>query len=891
MLTPTPANRSFSFDRFVVQASQRQLLIDGEPARVGSRAFDVLLALIEHRERAVSKNELLDLVWPNLVVEENNLQVHISTLRKLLGPTVISTVPGCGYRFSAAVSNDQAAPGAAAGVAITPTTKVVAVNHNVANSNLPADQATLFGRDADVLALNKMLADHRLVSIVGAAGIGKTSVAVAVAKTLAPKFSDGVWLIELAAVSDSDLVIEVVASTLQLTLRMGSGAEAPPQQLAELISKRLGDREMLIVFDNCEHQLESVAAIVTAINHAAPRIRILITSQEALKLPREQVCRLSTLEIPDAATEEEKIADARATGAVALFEARARSVDSRFRVNAENLDAVIEICRRLDGIALAIELAAARVPLLGIEGLRLKLNDRFKVLTSGARLAPPRHQTLRAALTWSVSLLSADEQIVFRRLSVFAGSMSLSMAQTVASCDRLDEWTVLEHLAALVDKSLVLVELVAEKSASESVGAPRYKLLESQRVLAAEMLNEAGEADEIERRHAHAVLDHFESSNAQYWLAPLDSLLQNVQADTDNLRAALAWAAGLNSDSASVQHRINDRAVLIALAGAAWWLWKPSLLTSEGVRWCLAAMAMIDVNTPSLLEARLLYGFAAISHKSAADKELPALQRAAELYRQTDHRLERYHALALLSQKQAWRDDLSKAATAAADAASAVFDEAAKEEGWPAPTREALLVARTYIYEAAGRPADGQPLMEELVAIMRELGDTRRLDAALIQLAESLFVQGKAAEAIRIRSEVAERIDQGLGLARVDYAVTNLGNLCGALTFHGDVEAAMEAMRRVLPLLRRADKLATFSDHFALLSCKRGRFADAARILAWTDVGYQHSGFDREVSERRARDSTLEMLKKVLSPIELDRVLSAGAVMSEDEIFRMLLSD
>jgi predicted ATPase len=255
-------------------------------------------------------------------------------------------VPGCGYRFSAAVGDDQAALGAAAAAAAAPTNQAVTSNHIAINSNLPSDQAALFGRDADVSLLEKMLADHRLVSIVGAAGIGKTSVAAAVANSVMDKFSDGVWFLELAAVSDSDLVIEIVASALKPTLTHNAGteSEATLLQLAELISKRIGDREMLIVFDNCEHQLESVAVLVTAINHAAPRIRILITSQEALKLPREQVYRLSTLEIPDAATFEDKIADARATGAVALFEARARSADSRFRVNADNLDAVIDIC-------------------------------------------------------------------------------------------------------------------------------------------------------------------------------------------------------------------------------------------------------------------------------------------------------------------------------------------------------------------------------------------------------------------------------------------------------------------------------------------------------------------------------------------------------------------
>ena len=417
-----------------IDRAERVLEIDGQPAKLGARAFDVLLALVDRRDRPVGKNELLDLVWPDVVVEENNLQVHISALRKLLGQEAIVTIPGRGYRFALAGDGDGAPPPAAAARSAAPRT------------NLPEALAPLYGRDAERAAVVEQVRRLPLVSIVGPGGIGKSRLAQAVAHDLLPAFPDGVWLVEFAPLEDGAQLVPAVATVLHVRSTAGLDLE----QLVDA----LRGRRMLLLLDNCEHVLDAAAELVAAVRRGAPDVQVLTTSQEPLRLADERLVRLGTLAVPANLPLEQ----AQHVGALALFVARAQAADPRFRLAADNLAAALEICARLDGIALAIELAAARVPLLGLEGVRARLDDRFRVLTAGARFALPRHQTLRAALDWSHALLSADEQAVFRRLGVFVGSFDLDAAQRVGVGDALDDWAVLDILGALVDKSWVVVE-------------------------------------------------------------------------------------------------------------------------------------------------------------------------------------------------------------------------------------------------------------------------------------------------------------------------------------------------------------------------------------------------------------------------------------------------
>ena len=695
--------RDFAFGRHVIQASARQLLVDGQPARLGARAFDVLIALVERRDVVVSKNELFDTVWPGLVVEENNLQVQVSTLRKLLGPHTIVTIPGRGYRFVEPAANAAHATNAG-------ETQPLSVENLAAptlpslGDNMAAHLPTLFGRSDELATLTELLCggrSQRLITITGTGGMGKTCLARAAAFAVSQRsvsFPDGVWWFELGPVSDRALVLGTLARTLGITL----DADDTVDELAA----RIAERQMLFVLDNCEHLIETVAAIAATLLRVAPRLTVLTTSQESMKVAGEYVLRLGALSLPSDAPSNPLIQGGAVDdryGALVMFTARARDAAPKFVLDDSNRSAVVEICRRLDGIPLAIEFVAARLPLLGIHGLRLRLDDRFRLLTSGARLAPRRQQTLRAALEWSHSLLIVDEQKVFRRLGIFAGSFALDAAQHVAAGDDFDPWLVLDYLGALIDKSLVITEAGA---------MPRYRLLESARAFAVERMRAANEQRATAHRHAHSLLTHFDAAYAQFWNLHSDTLFAAALPEIDNLRAALKWAAGPSGDAAQ----------LAALVGASGWLWKPANLTFEGAGWFEVAVDRLSPDTPAAVEAQLLLGYATLAHQADAHKEITALLRAGHLYRAEGDRRGEYESLVTLAQKQVWARDFAGAEQNIRDA-DALFDAA-----WPLTMREGYFAARTYLFEASGRPADGQPMMEALVAVMRASGDQRKLD-------------------------------------------------------------------------------------------------------------------------------------------------------------------
>jgi predicted ATPase len=369
----------------------------------------------------------------------------------------------------------------------------------MAATNLPTRQAALIGREDDARAVEDLLAEEGLVSIVGAGGIGKTRLALAVALGQRAAFPDGVWWVDLASINDRDMVPNAIAQAVGIT----SAAERPTVALLVSVLRR---SRSLLVLDNCEHLLEPVAQVVDVLLRECAELRFLITSQEPLKLAGEQTYRLGPLALP----REDESVDER-TAAVALFVARAQTHDRRLKFDATALGTVGSICRELDGLPLAIELAAARVPLLGLDGLRARLRERFNVLTGGSRIELRRHQTLHAAIEWSHGLLTDDERIVFRRLGVFSGGFSLPLAQPVASDARIDPWTLLELLGHLVDKSLVTTDL------RDTAAEPRYRLLESTRAYALEQLAAAGETQQLLRRHAQALQDFLLPLQLRHW--------------------------------------------------------------------------------------------------------------------------------------------------------------------------------------------------------------------------------------------------------------------------------------------------------------------------------------------------------------------------------------
>ena len=434
---------TFAFGSFRLIPAQRVLLDDGKPLRLGSRALDILIALVEGAGETVHKDQLIARTWPDTVVDDGALRVHVAALRKALGDgragrRYIANNPGRGYSFVAPVTREhqRSAPATTDG--------------GTAANNLPVPLTRIVGRDDIVAALATQLAQRRFLSIVGPGGIGKTTVAVATAKTMSASYRDGVWFVGLASLPEPDLVPSALGAALGISL---SGVDPVLGLTAWLRDKR-----GLIVLDSCEHVIGAAAAIAEAILKAAPQVHVLATSREQLRAEGEWLHRLASLELPPQ-TASPSADEVMQYSAVQLFDDRARATVDGFVLDDSDVPAVLEICRRLDGVPLALELAAARVDAFDVKGLAAQLDDRFAVLTKGRRTALPRHQTLRATMNWSYDLLSEIEQLVFRRLAVFQGDFTMNGATAVATDAQITTADVFKGAANLAAKSLVATDI------------------------------------------------------------------------------------------------------------------------------------------------------------------------------------------------------------------------------------------------------------------------------------------------------------------------------------------------------------------------------------------------------------------------------------------------
>lgn len=516
---------SVGFGRFWVLPLRRELLANGQPVKLGGRAFDVLLALIEAGGAVVSKDELMARVWPNQIVEENNLQAQISALRAALGPDreLIRTVARRGYQFTGETRSTPASPEGHVTREV-PAGQPVPVS---GTTNLPEPVSELIGRDDELREILGLASAHRLVTLTGPGGIGKTRLALAIARRLLPQFADGVWVAELAPLADPSLVAVAVAGAAGLEF---SGAISP-----ERVADALSGQQLLVVLDNCEHVIDAAAMMAEALLRANPTARVIATSREPLKAEGERIYPVPPLALPRAED------DPLRYGAVQLFFDRARAAEPHFAPDQRQAATIATICWRLDGIPLAIELAASRVATLGIEQLAACLDDRFRLLTGGRRTALPRHQTLRATLDWSFGLLTETERVVLRRLAVIAGSFGLDAASALVASPEIASPDAVEALSSLVTKSLVAVE--ADHTAR------RYRLLDTTRAYALEKLVESGERQPVARRHAEFARDVFERAHSEWEGRTTDEWRADYGRRIDNLRAALDWAFSPEGDS------------------------------------------------------------------------------------------------------------------------------------------------------------------------------------------------------------------------------------------------------------------------------------------------------------------------------------------------------
>ncbi len=586
-----------TFGRFRVLPDRRELLADGRPVKLGGRAFDVLMALIEARGAVVSKEALMARVWAGRIIQENSLGSQIAALRAAFGAerALIRTVSGRGYQFTGEISAVPASPGEPVEAVAAPPVSVLPP------TNVPEPVSELIGREEELSEVLNLVATHRLVTLTGAGGIGKTTLALALARELRPHFADGVWLAEFSALADPGLVPAMVAAAVGLEL---GGGEVSAQRVAQA----LAGRQLLLVLDTCEHVIDDAAAMTEAMLGAGSAPHIIATSREPLRAGGERIYPVQPLAVPavDAAADDDPLR----YGAVRLFIERARAAEPHFGPDRRLMTMIAAICRRLDGIPLAIELAAARASALGIGTLAARLDDRFRLLTGGRRAALPRHQALRATLDWSYELLAEPERVLLRRLAIFAGPFSLKAAAAVAASSELSAPDVVEGLLGLVAKSLIVAE-------GEGAVA-RYRLLDTTRAYALEKLEKSGERERLSHHHAEYYCDLFEQAETEWETGPRAEWLGDYGRQIDNLRAALDWAFSPEGDAS----------IGVALTAAAVPLWMHFSLMEEcrgRVERALAAIAAgagrdarREMQLHAALATSLMYSRGAVSEIGAA---------------------------------------------------------------------------------------------------------------------------------------------------------------------------------------------------------------------------------------------------------------------------------
>jgi predicted ATPase/DNA-binding winged helix-turn-helix (wHTH) protein len=601
-----------SFGPYRLIAAQRLLLEGDKPVRLGGRAFDILTALIERAGEVVSKEALIARVWPTTFVEEANLKIQISALRRALGDgqgehRYVATVVGRGYNFVAPIRTEEPSRPA-------PSPPV----EPSAPHNLPFATTRMIGREEIATRLVAQFSHQRLATIVGPGGIGKTTVALSVAERMIGTYEHGVWLVDLAPIREPGLVPGAVASVLRVEV----SAEDP---LPGLVAA-LRDRRMLLLLDSCEHVVAAAAALVAAVLSFTPGVTVLATSREPLGVLGERVYRLGPLTSPEpspALTAK----DAAAFPAVQLFVERATAIVEDFALTDANAPLVVAICRRLDGLPLAIEFAAPRVEALGVEALAARLDDSLRLLGVQRRAAMPRHRTMRAVVDWSYGLLGQNEQRSFRALGIFAGGFTAEAAAAIAM-DAPTGAEAIDCLADLVAKSLV----VADASGSRT----RFRLLDTTRAFAIEKLDASDEREPIARRHAEYYRDLFRRAEGEVPARPAGEWLAEYTGEVDNLRAALDWAFSPTG--------VESIRVALTVAAIPLWLQLPMVEECrsrvEQVFASLAPGAPIDdrdeMKLQAALAASLLFTKGAIP---AARQASTAALCLAESLGDTEHQL------------------------------------------------------------------------------------------------------------------------------------------------------------------------------------------------------------------------------------------------------------
>jgi len=810
--------------------------------------------------------------------------------------------------------------------------------------NLPERLTSLVGRDRELDEVAKLLEQHRLVTVVGPGGAGKTTVAVEAARRLVAGHPDGVWLVELAALRDPTLLAEVVVAALELEDEAAGPGAPPPPPPAERLAGFVADKALLLVLDNCEHLAAACAELVQRLLRAGPGPRVLATSREVLGVPGEAVWPVPPLAVPGAADDQ---AGAEADGAapemlagydaVRLFSERATAADPGFALDADTAPVVAELCRRLDGLPLAIELAAARVRFLPVAEIAARLGDRFRLLTGGARTLDPRQQTLRATLDWSWELLTEPDRRLLRRLSVFIGGCSVAAAEAVCGGDG----EVLDGLFRLVDRSLVVA----------AGGEPaRFRLLESVRAYAAERLAEAGETEGLEARHTAWFLRLVEQAAAH---RTRRRGLRLVDGDYDNLRLALDRAVA-----------VRDPDTALRLASALGWYWWTAR-TVEGRQRLAGVLALADGQPPTLPLARALQVAAMLEvsltptaatvdagrrslelFERFGDRQGAAFSKLVLAYAELQLRGPSGDAVRLVAEADAtfgelgdpWGEAFASFSRFAMEAYGLGLPERAVEAAQRALERFralddqwGLAQAQFGVAEfarARGDLAGAEAAYEAALTAARDGGPLWVLLASLCELGGLVALRGDDARAAALHAEAAARFrragqrrgfthlynEQGgiarvrgdlerarrlhqeaLGIARellgwsVPHTLAQLGCVEARL---GDLDAAEAHLREAAGLLRTIPQPATAAVVLvgaALVALGRGRPERAARLLAAADAIRDHAGMTPFGAERVEADLARREAQAALDPDAYRSAAAAGRELGAEQALRLAL--
>lgn len=826
------------FGTFLFVPEQGLLLRSGDPVPVGRRAFDILHTLVARRPAVVSKDELMQAAWGTQLVEENTLAVHLSALRKALGDgrqgvRYIATVSGRGYQFIAPTEARD-----------TPAVRTLETDPS---GNLPRAEGSLLGREAELQRARVALRTARLLTLVGPGGIGKTRLALAVGEHAAADYPDGVWWVDLTPLREASAMVGTVARALRL--RLGTG-----DALAQLRTSLAGSRRLLIL-DNCEHVAAGAAELAGALQDVEG-LRLLATSLEPLGVASEQVDRLDPLALP---AESASVAEALDSPAVGLFLAKAQAVASDFRLDEDNVAAVVGICRRVEGVPLALELTAVRAAFLGAGPVAQRLGERLLELSSGRRDVVPKHQTLRALMAWSYGLLSPPERTVLRRLAVFAGGWTLDAAEGVVADAAVPEWRVAEHLASLIGKSLVIAQRTAR--------GVTYRLLETTRLFAADQLQASGESGVFADRHAQYYAVLFDQAQAVWETTPDTEWLRHWAPELDNVRAAL-------------DHALTDPAlaeVAVRLAGTAGLLWQHLGLPVEGMRYVDRAMERIDENAAPSPAARLLARAAALHGNYDRLRALPLAERAMALYRRLGDKPNLASVLGMLSSIQTNLGYRERAEAMLQEAHRLLAGSNRKK------SLSALLNNMAILCFVSHRDLPkARDYCAQAVALARELRNHQDEITYLINLADSEFCLGAAEDAI---GHVQEAIAASRHFGRRDTLGMASVNLIYYLIARDRPAEARPVAEEALALLQHSGGLflRICLELWALLGALEGRHGASALLRGYVNAGFAASGEIREPVDQEIYDRLAGALATAMPAVEIEASAAEGAQWTEQQ--------